>query len=258
MVGRRIAFLLIVAAVLPAGGCGAIGWTRVRGPLSGRRPHGLRLLRLLRHPVPALPVHGAPGSSATLQALGDLGFQVAGPPKVTQEGEVTIDARTPDGRPAEIVITPQNNLSNLRVKIGPVCVGDSLLSRDLYKRVALNFGTLPRSYTPLEPTLSRRQDLVLGNADPYTSKRYETLLGEGLCPWRNPRDPRRRSMQPGAHERPHPDHAGEPTPYSSPAHTCSRSIPFPEHAQSAPDVSRWFPNPPPRLKSTLNSLDNLM
>ena len=182
MVGRRIAFLLIVAAVLPAGGCGAIGWTRALGHFPGVAPTDYAFYdyfgtqsQLYQFSVPQV-------QGATLQALGDLGFKVAGPPKVTQEGEVAIEARTPDGRPAEISITPQNNLSNLRVKIGPVCVGDSSLSRDLFKRVALNFGTLPRSYTPLEPTLSKRQNHVLVNPDPYTSERYETLLGEGLRP----------------------------------------------------------------------------
>ena len=62
---------------------------------------------------------------------------------------IEIAAKTPDGRSCEITITPQNNLSNMRIKIGPVLVGDQMLSRDVFKRVAVNFGTIPRDYTPM-------------------------------------------------------------------------------------------------------------
>ena len=65
-------------------------------------------------------------------------------------------AHTPDGRPATITFTPQNSMTNMRIMIGPVHIGDEMLSRDVFRRVGLNFGTLPRDYMPLEPVLARR------------------------------------------------------------------------------------------------------
>ena len=47
-------------------------------------------------------------------------------------------------------------MTNMRIMMGPFTVGDEMLSRDVFRRVALNFGTLPRDYMPLEPILARR------------------------------------------------------------------------------------------------------
>ena len=68
----------------------------------------------------------------------------------------TILAKTPDGRPTKITISPQNALTNVKVEIGPVHLGDEELSRDLLRRISLNFGTLMRAYTPIDTTLPKR------------------------------------------------------------------------------------------------------
>ena len=67
--------------------------------------------------------------SSMIEALADLGFEMSGPPDHQENGEILILARAPDGRPARITITPQNSLTNVRVTIGPVHIGDQELSR---------------------------------------------------------------------------------------------------------------------------------
>ena len=94
--------------------------------------------------------------SSTIEALGDLGFQLEEPPAHLPSGESTIIAKTPDGRPTKIKIPPQNSLTNVQVEIGPVHLGDEELSRDLLRRIALNFGTAMRAYTPIDTTLPKR------------------------------------------------------------------------------------------------------
>ena len=97
--------------------------------------------------------------------------------------------RTPDGRPATITFSPQNAMTNMRISIGPAHIGDEMLSRDVFRRVALNFGTLPRDYMPLEPTLARRTNHPATLPPPVGSEPPVTLEGEGFRPGESPTVP---------------------------------------------------------------------
>ena len=86
------------------------------------------------------------------------------PPADLPTGESTILAKTPDGRPAKITITPQNSLTNVKVEIGPIHIGDQELSRVLFRRISLNFGTAIRAYTPMDTVLPTKIDIVASGA----------------------------------------------------------------------------------------------
>jgi hypothetical protein len=45
-------------------------------------------------------------TSATLEAMGDLGFQIPKSPVHEDHGVNMIEARTPDGRPVKLTLTP--------------------------------------------------------------------------------------------------------------------------------------------------------
>jgi len=94
--------------------------------------------------------------SSALEALADLGFT-----KIdrTRDGDVVkIRAKTLDHRHAWVQIHPRNKMTFLSVRIG--VEGDAEVSEALIQRIALNFGAIPRTIIPLEPTLSRRRDPV--------------------------------------------------------------------------------------------------
>ena len=74
-------------------------------------------------------------------------------------------------------------MTNMRINIGPVHIGDEMLSRDVFRRVALNFGTLPRDYMPLEPSLPGGP--TLSPLCPVAQRTPVTLEGEGLRPGEN-------------------------------------------------------------------------
>jgi hypothetical protein len=142
--------------------------------------------------------------SAALEALKDLGYT-----RIRCEPEpdaVIIRARTFDGRPARITIRPRNAMAAMIVKIGPV--GDEMVSQALVQRVALNFGQLPRTIIPLEPTLARR-------IDPLTPRRLIVPPGEVL-----PASPAE-SISPSAPDSPGPfapedaEPEGDPIPRST-------------------------------------------
>jgi hypothetical protein len=215
---RRIACLVVVCWGLPLGGCGIPGWFRSVGHFPGVAPSDYAFYRywatssqLYQFPVPQVAM-------SAREALGDFGFKVVRPPRNCPDGTVFIDALTPDGRSAEVTITPQNNLTNMRIKIGPVCVGDEMLSRDVFKRVAVNFGTSPRNYTPLEPVLERRINHPPGMALQEGFPRYETLLGEGLRPGETRGTTGEEENQGGPQQRPNPILYGTEMPnwYTSP------------------------------------------
>jgi hypothetical protein len=92
-----------------------------------------------------------------------------------------IKARTPDGRPTKITISPQNLLTNVRVEIGPIHLGDKELSNDLLRRISLNFGTTRRVYTPIDTTLPKRMNLSRFVPEGTGPTTYD-LDGEGLRP----------------------------------------------------------------------------
>ena len=112
------------------------------------------------------------------------GFTRKGRRCALPSGESTIIAKTPDGRPTKLTIAPQNSLTNVKVAIGPIHVGDQELSRDLLRRIALNFGTVMRAYTPVDTTIPKRI-----NASRFTPQapgpKVEELQGEGLRPNEN-------------------------------------------------------------------------
>jgi hypothetical protein len=90
--------------------------------------------------------------------------------------------RTPDGRPATVTFTPQNQMTNMRIVIGPAHIGDETFSRDIFRRVALNFGTLPRDHMPLEPILARRINAPSYVPPTLHAESPETLEGSALRP----------------------------------------------------------------------------
>ena len=117
-----------------------------------------------------------------MEALRDMGFRDIGPGRPCRDESVALTMHTPDGRPATVTFSPQNAMTNMRINIGPVHIGDEMLSRDVFRRVALNFGTLPRDYLPLEPTLSRRINHPAIMPPPAGAEPPMTLEGEGFRP----------------------------------------------------------------------------
>ena len=73
----------------------------------------------------------------------------------------------------------------MRVEIGPVHLGDEELSRDLFRRIAVNFGTAMRVYTPIDPTLPKRINVSSGFTPRTTHTPPFELQGEGLRPNEN-------------------------------------------------------------------------
>jgi hypothetical protein len=180
---RRIALsaLAVVSGLLTCG-CDGPGWYRAVGHYPGVAPSDYAFYDFLGTSSQLYPFSGSQVETSAREALGDLGFKIAGPPEPCPDGGVILEARTPDGRSARVTVSPQNNLTNMRIKIGPVCVGDEMLSRDVFRRVALNLGTLPRDHTPLEPVLSRRINAPVGITPHLQPEAPETLEGEGLRP----------------------------------------------------------------------------
>jgi hypothetical protein len=179
---RITCLMLVIGSSLPVYGCALPGWYRSVGHFPGVAPSDYAFYNFMGTSSQLYQFTPSQVASSALEAMGDLGFAVAKGPEVCPDGVIEIAAQTPDGRSCQITITPQNNLSNMRIKIGPVCVGDQMLSRDLFKRVAVNFGTLPRDHTPLEPALARRINSTFEMPPPIPPPPGETLEGEGLRP----------------------------------------------------------------------------
>jgi hypothetical protein len=195
---RIVCLMLVIGSSLPASGCGIPGWYRSVGHFPGVAPSDYAFYNFLGVSSQLYQFSPPQIASSAIQAIGDLGFTVEKGPKACPDGVIEIAAQTPDGRSCQITITPQNNLSNMRIKIGPVLVGDQMLSRDVFKRVAVNFGTLPRDYTPIEPTLGRRINSAVEMAPPIPPPPGETLIGEGLRPGETPGTVGPEGGQPGA------------------------------------------------------------
>jgi hypothetical protein len=180
---RRVGPVIVLLVWLPAcTGCGALGFYQSLGHLPGISYSDYAfdsfcgtMSQLYQFSPPQI-------ESSMMEALGDLGFTVAQPPALEPSGISLIDARTPDGRSARITIAPQNALTNVRVTIGPCHLGDYELSRDLLRRVAVNFGTGIRVYTPMETTLPRRFNPSRWDPSGSQRRRAESLEGEGLRP----------------------------------------------------------------------------
>jgi hypothetical protein len=118
--------------------------------------------------------------SSMLVALGDLGFRDVEAPS-HHEGESVIRAKAPDGRHVRVTISPRGTMTIVAVVVGPG-LGDYQLSRELLRRIALNFGSGIRAYTPMELTLPNR----INPPNPFPPRQPpdppEALKGEGLRP----------------------------------------------------------------------------
>jgi hypothetical protein len=179
---RNVCLFIAMFSGLAICGCEAPGWTRAIGHFPGIAPGDYAFYeycgtssQVFQFPVPQV-------QGAAVEALRDLGFKQIGPTKPCTDEAVALTMSTPDGRPATVTLSPQNTMTNMRINIGPVHIGDEILSREVFRRVALNFGTLPRNYMPLEPTLARRTNHPATLPPRTGSDPPETLEGEGLRP----------------------------------------------------------------------------
>src|SRR5271157_5772978 len=153
---QNIPLVVVVLSGLLAGGCGSLGWYRSIGNVPGVAPSDYAFYDFCGTSSQVFQFSLPQVQTAAIEALRDLGFKDIGPVKPCPNEALAMKMHTPDGWPATITFTPQNRMTNMRIVIGPAHVGDQMLSRDVFRRVALNFGTLPRDYMPLEPTLARR------------------------------------------------------------------------------------------------------
>ena len=146
---RRIVPLIVaIISLAPACGCGGLGWYRSIGHLPGVAATDYAYYdfcgtssQLFQYPAP-------PSGKCVIVAMGDLGYKVVGPPTHHPDGEAVIhakDARRPPGGNHRHAAERDDQC---RVKIGPIHIGDEQLSRELFRRVALNFGTVIRAFTP--------------------------------------------------------------------------------------------------------------
>jgi hypothetical protein len=183
MAMRRIVLrVMVLAAGLAACGCGSPGWFRSVGHFPGVAPSDYAFYDFCGVSSQVFPFSPIQVQSAAVEALRDLDFREFQPPSRCPDGGVEMRVRTPDGRQALVTFTPQNTMTNVRFSVGPLHIGDEMLAHDLFRRVALNFGTLPRTYLPIEPVLSRRihppKEMPLQVPGPPP----EVLEGEGLRP----------------------------------------------------------------------------
>ena len=179
---RNVLLVVIVLSALLAGGCGSLGWYRAIGNIPGVAPSDWAFYefcgtssQVFQFPVPQV-------QSAAIEALRDLGFKEIGPAKPCPDEALAMKMRTPDGRPTTVTFTPQNQMTNMRIMIGPAHIGDETYCRDIFRRVGFNFGTLPRDYMPLEPTLARRIKAPSVLPPSMGDESPETLKGEALRP----------------------------------------------------------------------------
>jgi hypothetical protein len=178
---RLIPLVVVIGFYMVATGCGGLGWYRAAGDFPGIAfsDYAFTYFRGTSSQVFQYPVHQVAGSAA--EAMADLGFTaIRGEP--SPDGSLLIHAHAPDGRPTEVVLTPRNRMTDMKVTIGPAHLGDQMFSLDLMRRVALNFGTLPRDYTPIEPTLAVRGNPFRGVPRGPEPPIPEVLEGEGLRP----------------------------------------------------------------------------
>ncbi len=145
----RVKFMVVMSALSTAG-CQAIGNLPGIDPTDyAYTDYKCTQTQVYAQKVPQV-------RSAALMAMADLGFsQIECEPK-PKDAEVIINALTIDGRKTRVTIRPRNEMASMRVYIAPI--GDEMVGQALIQRVALNFGTIPRTVIPMEPTLARRID----------------------------------------------------------------------------------------------------
>ena len=186
---RNVPLLVIILSGLLVGGCGSLGWYRSIGDFPGVAPSDYAFYEFCGTSSQVFQFSMPQVQSAAIEALRDLGFKDFGPVKPCPDEALAMKLHTPDGRPETITFTPQNRMTNMRIVIGPAHVGDQLLSRDVFRRVALNFGTLPRDHMPLEPILARRIHPPTALPPSMYIESPETLKGDVLRPGEGPAAP---------------------------------------------------------------------
>jgi hypothetical protein len=182
---RMIPLIAVVGGLASASGCGGLGLLRSAAHIPGVAPTDYAFYNFCGSSTQLYQFSVQQVEGSTIEALGDLGFREAEPTTHSPEGLVIFHALTPDGRPAKIKISPQNSLTSVRTEIGPVHLGDEELSRDLFRRIAANFGTAIRVYTPIDPTLPKRLNAPSGFVPQTERTPPLELKGEGLRPNEN-------------------------------------------------------------------------
>lgn len=165
-----------------AAGCDLPGWYRAVGHYPGVAPSDYAFYDFCGVSSQVFQFSPERVQSAAVEALRDMGFYDFQPPTKCPDGTLDVTLKTPDGRDAKVSFSPQNRMTNMRFTAGPLHVGDEMLARDVFRRVALNFGTLPRSYLPLEPTLARRLNPPPTMPPEVHGPGPLVLEGEGLRP----------------------------------------------------------------------------
>ena len=179
---RNVPLVVIVLSGLLAGGCGSLGWYRAIGNIPGVAPSDWAFYAFCGTSSQVFQFSLPQVQSAAIEALRDLGFKDIGPAKPCQDEAIAMKMRTPDGRPATVTFTPQNQMTNMRIVIGPAHIGDETFCRDIFRRVGFNFGTLPRDFMPLDPILARRTNPPSVLPPSMHGESPETLKGEALRP----------------------------------------------------------------------------
>jgi hypothetical protein len=168
---RRSAWVVLACASAVIGGCQAAGqYPGIAPSFYAYTWYFGQLSQVFQFPPQFV-------ETSCLQALADLGFHEI---EKSNEGPcVIITATTPDGyRSARIRIEPQNAMTMFRIRIGPALLGDEPLSKSVIDRIALNYGAVPRTIIPIEPTLGRRGPINIPAAPPTTW--FEPLAAPGI------------------------------------------------------------------------------
>ena len=184
--GRIFPLVAAIICLAPASGCGGLGLYRAAGHIPGVAASDYAFYNFCGTSSQLYQFSPPEVEGSTIEALGDLGFKIVERPTHLPTGETFIVARAPEGsRPVTIKIVPQNSLTNVQVDVGPAHLGDEELSRDLLRRIALNFGTGIRAYTPVDRTLPKRVNLSYGFVPQAERTPPMQLQGDGLRPNEN-------------------------------------------------------------------------
>jgi hypothetical protein len=177
----RVSRMIVVASTLSVlSGCAGPKWYRAIGSIPGVAWTDYAFTFYCDTATQLYPA--APGQieSSVQEALADLGYRDVALPERT-DGASLIRCKAPDGRHVRVTVTPQNAMTMVAVAISPP-IGDYQPSRDLLRRVALNFGTGMRAFTPVDTTLPRRINPPSMLSRPAPPPPPEALQGEGLRP----------------------------------------------------------------------------
>jgi hypothetical protein len=161
-------------------GCAGPKWYQAIGSLPGVAWTDYAFTFYCDTATQLYPAAPAQIESSLLESLGDLGFRDVQRPE-RKDGDCVIRCKAPDGRHTRVTVRPRNNMTMVAVAISPP-VGDYQLSRDLLRRVALNFGTVMRAYTPVEMTVPRRINPPFVTPARVAPLPPTALEGEGLRP----------------------------------------------------------------------------